>query len=239
MPLMTPQIQKVLYAETDARFQAQTGYAPGRKLDPKNKTDAALIPVWIDAYNKVKAEWAKGKLVTTYDHPAVAVLIADAATDFANAAKSVAAALGATDSSEKNAHAADAAAFHAKANAATTKAATYQPPTVSPELAQHAANQVATQVMTAPAPHGQESTAPQAAPIGVGEALDALQSSHAPSKAAATQTQTPAPDAPNPPESSIGSKLALAGGIVVAIAAAVMLAERDDKLYSRTRTRAA
>ena len=125
-PKLTPEIQARLFHETDARFWAQSGYAPGRALDPKNPTDAAMIPLWNSIYKNVHAEWAAGKLVTTYDHPIVTGLITEAAHEFANAAQSIGLALAtpASDPITKNAHAADAEAAHAAAQAATAKAAT-------------------------------------------------------------------------------------------------------------------
>jgi hypothetical protein len=242
MPLMTPQIHDMLDRETDARFWAQTGMAPGRKLDPKNKIDAAFIPVWLDIFKKVKAEWSSGKFVKTYDHPAVVLSIQEAAASLANAAQSVSAALDSTETVDKNAHAADAAAAHAKANAATTKAATYQPPTASPQLAQHAADQVMSHVMTpTPDPAAPEAL-PQPEPISVHEAIDALQSSHAPAKAAATQEQEQASDAPKLKKASIGTTLAVIGGCFAAIAAAAIINTSNPshvRAYARTPRRAA
>jgi hypothetical protein len=238
MPLMTPQIQDTLDRETDARFWAQTGFAPGRKLDPKSKIDAAFVPVWLAVFKKVKAEWAAGKLVTTYDHPAVVSLIKDAKDAFVDVVDSVHAALNADNAPDKAARAADAAAAHKRANDATTQAATYQPPTVSPQLAQHAANQVAVHVMTPqalpPDPQtGVPEEAPPLAPISVPDAMDALQASHAPGKAAATQTQTPSPEAPQAPQGNINTAFVIIGICCAGLAAAAILNNKPEPLIRR------
>ena len=57
--------------ETDARFWAQTNYRPGQKLDAANPTDRAMMKVWSDIFAKVKREDDAGRLVLTYNHPAV------------------------------------------------------------------------------------------------------------------------------------------------------------------------
>jgi hypothetical protein len=240
-PKLTQDIQARLYHETDARFWAQSGYAPGRTLDPKNPTDAAMIPLWNQIYKKVHAEWAAGKLVTTYDHPIVTGLITEAAHEMAKAADSIGLALAtpASDPVTKNAHAADAAAAHAAANAATTKAATYQPPSASLAVAAQAAQQVArniaatnTAAAQAVADGIRHATAPDAspaapppvpAPIHPADALDALQASHAPAAVAAVQAQTPALDAPKPPKSSISTAAIVAGGCIAIVAGAIIL----------------
>jgi hypothetical protein len=72
----TPDDQARLYAETDARFAAQTGIT--RKLDPQNKLDAKWIGVWHDLYSKVLAQWRAGTLAYTFDHPSIAQRITDA-----------------------------------------------------------------------------------------------------------------------------------------------------------------
>lgn len=239
-PQMTPEIQSRLYHETDARFWAQTGYKPGRHLDPNNTMDAHMMPVWRDIYAKVHAEWAKGKLVTTYDHPVVTGLITEAAHELQNAADSMGAAF-ATPSSDpigKNAHAADAADAHARANAATAKASTYQPATASPQLAHDAAlnlsheiaatNAVAAQAVANGLAH---STMPEATPAPAAppppmpprDVIDAMQVAYAPEKAAAAQVQTPAPDAPQPTKSSTGKTIMVAGALFAILMGAALL----------------
>jgi len=228
MPTLTPKIQAELYAETDARFWAQTGLRPGKKLDPRNWIDQAFVPVWEHAYAQVLAEWKHGKLVKTYDHPAVVSLIGKAADLFHRAATFVDNALAQPTLDAKNAYAAQAKDAHDQANAATTLAATYQPPTVSPELAAQAAQQVYSQVsappatvavITEPSAAAPATVLPSAPPqMTVREAIDALQASHAPGKAAATEEQTPAPDAPKhrSPLLTVGVALGCIGAVLLA-----------------------
>jgi hypothetical protein len=75
---ITPEIQARLYHEADARFAAKTGVT--RKLDPKNAIDAKQIPVWTHIYQDVLAQYKNGTLVWTFDHPAVAPVLAQAQT---------------------------------------------------------------------------------------------------------------------------------------------------------------
>jgi hypothetical protein len=251
-PKLTPEIQSRLFDETDARFWASTGYAPKRKLDPKNPTDAAMIPVWQDIYKKVHAEWASGKLVTTYDHPVVAGLLQEAAHEMARAVDSMSAAIAtpASDPIAKNAHADDAAAAHDRANAATQKAATYQPPSASPAIAAQAAKHVAAQIsatnsiaaqavangiMHSTAPDAAPAPAPPPAPMHPADALDALQVARAPAAAAAVQTQTPSPDAPKPLEFGwSGKAIAVIGGCFAILMGAAILnhPEHQGRRYS-------
>ena len=247
MPTLTPKIQAELYAEADARFWAQTGLRPGKKLDPKNWIDQAFVPVWSAAYDRVLNEWKHGKLVKTYDHPAVVSLIDKAAELFHKASTFVQNALATPELDVKNAYATKAKDAHDQANAATTLAATYQPPTVSPALADKAAQQVYSQVaappmavavVTEPHPEGPAVVVPAAPPqMTVREAIDALQASHAPGKAAATEVQTPAPDAPKP--TSTTTKLAVLGGCIAAIlvAGAVNRKQTVSEASATLRTR--
>lgn len=138
--------------ETDARFWAQTGYRPGQKLDPHDPHDAAMVPVWLNIQAKVKRELDTGKLVTTFDHPAVAQNVADAhAADQATAAHLDAAAKAPDEpTTEENLAAAAAAseeAFHKM-----QEVAHLQPPSVSPQLSHEASQQAAQQVPPPAAP---------------------------------------------------------------------------------------
>lgn len=65
MPTVTPQIQKHLNDETDARFWAQGNGNPGQKLDPKNPADAALIPKWAALHTLVVAQYNNGTIKWT------------------------------------------------------------------------------------------------------------------------------------------------------------------------------
>lgn len=126
--------------ETDARFWAQSKYKPGHKLDPKDPTDAKMIPIWMDIYKKVKAEDAAGKLVLTYNHPVVAQHLADAHVADKAAAMHLDAAATAPDPQTAQQNIAAAATAAQVASQKTREAAQLQPPTVSPQLA-HAAAQ--------------------------------------------------------------------------------------------------
>jgi hypothetical protein len=138
--------------ETDARFWAQTGYKPGQKLDPHDPHDAAMIPVWLDIQTKVKREHDTGKLVTTFDHPAVAQNIADAhAADQATAAHLDAAAR-APDEATTGENLAAAAAASEEAFHKMQEVAHLQPPSVSPQLSHEASQQAAQQVPPPAAP---------------------------------------------------------------------------------------
>ena len=80
---LAPDVQKKLYAETDARFAAKTGVA--RKLDPHNKVDQALIPAWFHVYQGVLAEYKGGKIHWTTDHLPVQKALASASDETAKA----------------------------------------------------------------------------------------------------------------------------------------------------------
>lgn len=250
-PKLTPEIQKTLYAEADARFWAQTGYAPGRKLDPSKPADQKMIPVWADIYNKIRAEWAAGKLITTYDHPAVVALVTEAAHEMNTAAHAIGAALATPphDPITKNAHADAAQDAHARANDATAKAATYQPPTASPALAQKAADAIAADLSAAndaAARAVAQGIAHAADPIASPppalvpsptphETIDAMAAAHAPAKAAETQTQIPAPDAPKPPAtSSTGMAIAVIGGCFATLMLASLLSSTGGRVHVRS-----
>lgn len=132
--------RSILDKETDARFWAQTHYKPGQKLDPNDKTDATMIPVWRDIHKKVKREDAAGRLVLTYNNPVVAQNISDAqVADKAAALHLEAAAASPQAASQNIAAAAVAAQVSAQK---TSEAAQVQPPTVSPRLAHEAAQRV-------------------------------------------------------------------------------------------------
>ena len=211
MPATTPQIDTMLDDETDARFWAQYGWKPGTKLDPSNAHDRAFVPAWRDIRAKVKAEWAAGKLVRTADHPAVTSLLSKAADLFDHAAAKVAEAIHAVDPATKATAAAEAKAAHAEANAATLAAASYQPPTASPQLAQQAAAEIHADLTT------------NVTPISVRGSVDALQAAHAATHAATAAAQPPAPDAPQPPEDpSKRTAMIVAGCAAAAIVLAVI-----------------
>lgn len=127
----------VLDKETDARFWAQMHYKVGQKLDPNNAADRAMVKAWLDIFHKVEAEDMTGHLVTTYDHPEVAKLLEDAkharqaAEGHYEQAHDPWADKATVDQRVKDAHDANKASKDA-----ASKAAAYQPPTVSPQVAQ-------------------------------------------------------------------------------------------------------
>lgn len=128
---ITPEIQKQLYAETDARFAAKTGIA--RKLDPKNALDQKQIPVWQHLYADVLAQFHNGTIVWTYNHPMIAPLLTQASTLSTAAATGLDAAQKATDPQAKAAAAQDAHAALTGAAAATQQAKQVQQSLIASE----------------------------------------------------------------------------------------------------------
>jgi hypothetical protein len=140
----TKAISKTLLdKETDARFWAQTGYKPGQKLDPKDPTDRIMTKLWLDTYAKVKAEDAAGKLVVTYNHPAVEQHLNDATLAFHAVDAHLDAAVRAPDPATSQQYVNAAASAATAANGSTQAAAMYQPATVSPIVALATAQEVA------------------------------------------------------------------------------------------------
>ena len=129
---------QVLDAETDARFWAQTGYKPGQKLDPHDPTDKAMEPVWKDIFAKVKREADAGKLVTTYDHPAVTQHLADAHVHDQETIAHLDAAATSPDLATAQQHVAAAATSASLSAQKASAAAAQQPPTASPQLTKEA-----------------------------------------------------------------------------------------------------
>jgi hypothetical protein len=127
--------------ETDARFWAQTGYKPGQKLDPKDPTDAKMVSVWKDIFAKVKREADAGKLITTFDHPVVVQNLADAHVADQAAAVHLDAAAAAPDPKTAQQNIVAATTASEVVAQKTREAASLQPPTVSPQLAQEASQE--------------------------------------------------------------------------------------------------
>ncbi len=146
----TPTARNILEKETDARFWAQTHYRPGQKLDPTNPTDRTMMPVWLNIYRAVRAEDAAGKLVLTYNHPAVDQALADAHVADQAAAAHMDAAVAAPQAAQENLAAAATAAQIAAQKA--REAAAHQPPTVSPQVAHEASREAAKNPPPARAP---------------------------------------------------------------------------------------
>lgn len=138
--------------ETDARFWAQTGYKPGQKLNLHDPHDAAMAPVWLDIQAKVKREYDTGKLVTTFDHPAVAQNVADAHAADQATATHLDAAANAPNPAIAEHNLAAAAVASEEASNKMQEVANLQPPSVSPQLAHEASQQAAQQVPPPAAP---------------------------------------------------------------------------------------
>jgi hypothetical protein len=186
----------ILNAETDARFAAQSGVT--HKLNPSDPTDAALIPLWNQIFAKVQAEDAAGHLVLTYNHPVVAQNLADAHAASQAAAAHLDAAVAAPDPATAQQHvdAATDAANVAKQKAAT--AASVQPPSADPQVAQAASANAAQQ----PKPkhghgHGHKHVA-QAQAEGAGAQVAQTQSPGPVTSPDAAPALAPTPTAPAP-----------------------------------------
>ncbi len=133
-----PTPRGVLDKETNARFWAQTNYKPGQKLDMKDPTDAKMAQVWLDVFNKVKAEDDAGQLVLTYNHPVVAQNLADAQEADKVAADKIDVAVATPDPWEATRNVDEATIATQVSKEKTKEAAKKQPPTVDPNVA-HAA----------------------------------------------------------------------------------------------------
>jgi hypothetical protein len=247
--VVTPADLPALYAETDARFAVQTGIT--RKLDPKNPLDGKWIPVWVDLFGKVKRQFANGTIVWTHEHPGITGAISAASLAAGDAAAHLADMLTAptaegAKAAEANAKGAHAASLDASARAAMAQAqiAAAQGAAagalrggrhegfgamlqgaggfISAELARLAARDVARGIAS-----GEISVRDPA------DAVTALQSASAPSRADAVQTiassatiapssspassATPAPHAAHAiPWAKIAIGTALLGGVAIA-----------------------
>src|SRR5580698_11539436 len=125
---------KDLYAETDARFWAQTGYSPGKKLDAHNPRDAAMMPVWNQIFAEVKKQDAAGMLQLTYNSPIVQQHIGDAQAATTDAIKHLDAAASAASPDQAKQHIVAATQASAKAQQSSAAAASHQPATASPSV---------------------------------------------------------------------------------------------------------
>jgi hypothetical protein len=133
----------VLDRETDARFWAQTHYRVGHRLDPENPSDRAMMKVWLDIYAKVKREDQAGRLVLTYNHPAVEQHLGDAQLAMQAAAAHLDAAASESDPVRAQQHVEAATVATTTASTANQAAAALQPPTVSPSVVHAAAHEAA------------------------------------------------------------------------------------------------
>ena len=133
----------ILNKETNARFWTSTGHRPGQKLDPKNPTDKAMMPVWMEIFRKVSAEADGGTLVTTYDRPEVVQALADAEIASTVAALHVNEAVKDPDPEIAQQHTAAAATAAQVVAQKLSEAAANQPPSVSLKVVQDAIREAA------------------------------------------------------------------------------------------------
>ena len=141
--MATPISKDTLNKETNARFWTSTGHRPGQKLDPKNPTDKAMMPVWMDIFRKVSAEADAGALVTTYDRPDVVQALADAEIASTVAALHVNEAAKDPDPAIAQQHTAAAATAAQVVAQKLSEAAANQPPSVSLKVVQDAIREAA------------------------------------------------------------------------------------------------
>jgi hypothetical protein len=123
-----PATQDRLYHEADARFWAQTGYQPGKRLDPHNALDAKMIPAWQSIYAEVLRLYEAGILAWTYNDPTMIGMINDAAAHSAGVVGALDVAHSASPAAPVHADALKTAGAHHDAAQAITKAAGSQLP---------------------------------------------------------------------------------------------------------------
>jgi len=111
--------QKRLNHETDLRFWSGIGYNPGRKLDPHDKYDATMIPIWKSVYDNVLAQYNAGTIVWTQDQPAMQQMVAAAAGAAADVVNALGKAAAAGDALGRAAGVSEAVAAHQAAQDAT------------------------------------------------------------------------------------------------------------------------
>ena len=142
----------VLDRETDARFWAQTHYRVGKRLNSADPTDRAMMRVWLDIFAKVQREDRAGKLVLTYNHPAVEQHLSDAELAMQTAAAHLDAAVKERDPVRAQQHAEAAAVATTTASSATHAAAVPPPASVVDQLpAEHpAVSSIAAQPIVPP-----------------------------------------------------------------------------------------
>lgn len=150
MPSSHHVAKAVLDRETDARFWAQTGYKPGRKLDLSDPIDRSMAKVWVDIFAKVQREDAEGRLVLTYNHPVVEEHLAAASIAAHAADAHLDAAVAEDDPGVRQQHVEAASDAARRAGASTREAASQQPPSVSPVVADAAAQDAARRAGIAP-----------------------------------------------------------------------------------------
>ncbi len=202
---LTPEVARELNNEADARFWAQTGYHPHKRLDPQVAADRAFVPVWTKIHDRVLADWKAGHVTLTYKTPAVAGLLAEASDAAARVFGHVLAAFGSPDPAIAAQHMAAANDAHQAAGAAAGAAATQQPISVSaPDVVQAASNAMSSiPVVSPPSMPGQALTHEQAH-AAASSVTDAINVVRAPTVSLGVPTGSPATPAPvNGPSGSI------------------------------------
>ena len=63
--------------ETSARFWILTTYKPGVRLDPDDPADKRMAKVWLDIYQQLVKQNARGTLTLTHKHPSFAQRLND------------------------------------------------------------------------------------------------------------------------------------------------------------------
>lgn len=188
-------------AETDARFWAQTGYKPGKKLNPAHDaTDAKMARVWLDVQRKVAAQAKAGTLVLTYDHPIVSSALDRAEIAHDVTVAQLAAAAAAPTAEIRDVHLDDARAADAARQQAAAQASAIQPPTASPVIASIAAAEVVDSPSPPPSPASADPTTAAERALGQAQAQAApavVDDAHV--AAIADANPGAAQDAPNVP----------------------------------------
>lgn len=45
--MATDAVKEAIIRQTDHSFWSETGYKPGKRLDPRHRDDAAMVPLWL------------------------------------------------------------------------------------------------------------------------------------------------------------------------------------------------
>lgn len=189
-------VQQQINNEADARFWAQTGYHPGKKLDPTVAADRAFVPVWVKIHDQLADDWRAGRLTLTHQTAAVAGLLSEASSAASRVFGHVLAAFSAPTAAEAAKHMAAADDAHQRASAASSAAASRQPPSVSTQDVVQAATDAAGSVpVQAPARPGERLT-PEQRQAATQAVVDLLNVVRAPTSAARVDGSTPAPATP-------------------------------------------
>jgi hypothetical protein len=235
LPTPDPDTQKQLYHQADMAFWAQTGYQPGKALDPHNPHDQAMLPVWQAVYQAVLAKWRAGTLAMSHQEGATqAVAAAHDATE--RAAASVAAASHKPRGTpEEAAHLKDAGAAHREAADATKSLMNW----ITPMIPNSIIDQAISNLAADPPPV-----------VDYGDVVKAMQGASAPAHADAVSSAAPivhdqggAPLATEVHHYNLATKwtpLIALGGVAAALGLGAMIqgtAHSARRSYRRRRAR--